>query len=203
MEQAATFKAFPHIGEKVLGYLTKENDFKSGFSVCKSWNKILKNPFFWLKKLKQLNLPDEDKKWLNSTLKLILIHFTFRNKELSRSFQEKMFCLKKLKYPALEWKGFSDANIELAKSLRGKYIIIKESTRYFSICFYCKIGFRIHEHLANHFRSKSHIMKLEILGKLPIGTYSKMEQLRIDFNLIDTSSCDNSLKTLKSLVAAM
>ena len=202
MEQAATFKAFPHIGEKVLRYLTKENDFKSGFSVCKSWNKILKNPRFWLKKLK-LNLPDEDKKWLNSTLKLILIHFTFRNKELSRSFQEKMFCLKKLKYPALEWKGFSDANIELAKSLRGKYIIIKESTRYFSICFYCKIGFRIHEHLANHFRSKSHIMKLEILGKLPIGTYSKMEQLRIDFNLIDTSSCDNSLKTLKSLVAAM
>ena len=203
MEQAANFIAFPHIGEKVLGYLTKENDFKSGFSVCKSWNKILKNPRFWLKKLKKLNLPDEDKKWLSSTLELILIHFTFANKELSRSFQEKMFCLKKLKNPALEWKGFSDANIELAKSLRGQYFIIKESPKYFPICFYCKIGFRIHEHLANHLRSKSHIMKLEIRGKIPIGTYSKMEQLRIDFNLIDTSSCDNSLKTLKRLVAAM
>ena len=202
MEQAVTFKAFPHIGEKVLGYLTKENDFKSGFSVCKSWNKILKNPRFWLKKLK-LNLPDEDKKWLNSTLELILMHFAFANKELSRSFQEKMFCLKKLKNPALEWKGFSDANIELAKSLRGQYFIIKESPKYFPICFYCKIDFRIHEHLANHLWSKSHIMKLELSGKLPIGTNAKMEQLRIDFNLIDTSSCDNFLESLKSLVAAI
>ena len=219
----------------MLGYLTKENDFKSGFSVCKSWNKILKNPFFWLKKLKQLNLPDEDKKWLNSTLKLILIHFTFRNKELSRSFQEKMFCLKKLKYPALEWKGFSDANIELAKSLRRKYFFIEENTKYVcntckkgfptpailnchqkihlfqcnfrsDVCFYCadcKIGYRIHRHLAKHLQSKSHIMKLENVEKLPIGTYAKLEHLGTDFDLIDTSSCESSLESLKTLAAAL
>ena len=65
MDQIASFNRFPHIGEKVFGYLTEENDFKSGFSVCKSWNEILngilKNPLFWLKKLKELNQSDEDK----------------------------------------------------------------------------------------------------------------------------------------------
>ena len=72
MDQAATFKAFPHIGEKVLGYLTKENDFKKSLSVWKSWNELLTNPSFWLKKLKTLNQPDEDmQKWMNSALELI------------------------------------------------------------------------------------------------------------------------------------
>ena len=269
MDQMASFDRFPHIGEKVLGYLTGGNDFKSGFSVCKSWNEILKNPLFWLKKLKELKQPDEYmQKWMNSVLECIdfkdfenaywkitmkelnnpnedmqkwmnstleMINLNFASRELSRSFQEKMFRLKKLKNPALEWKGFSDANIELAKSLRRKYFFIEENTRYVcntckkgfptpailnchqkihlfqcnfrsDVCFYCadcKIGYRIHRHLAKHLQSKSHIMKLENVEKLPIGTYAKMEQLGIDFDLIDTSSCESSLESLKTLAAAL
>ena len=272
MDQMASFNRFPHIGEKVFGYLTEENDLKSGFSVCKSWNEILKNPLFWLKKLKklkqtdeymqkwmnsvlecidckdfkdaywkipinlckELNNPNEDmKKWMNSTLEMINLNFASR--ELSRSFQKKMFCLKKLKNPALEWKGFSDANIELAKSLRRKYFFIEENTKYvcntckigfptpailnchqkihlvqhnfrsiiYFYCADCKIGWRIHRHLAKHLRSKSHIMKLENVGKLPIGTYDKLEHSETDFNLIDTSSCESSLESLKTLAAAL
>ena len=238
MEQAATFKAFPHIGEKVFGYLTEEHDFKSGFSVCKSWNEILngilKNPLFWLKKLKELNQSDEEKqKLINSTLELI--HLNIANKELSMSFQEKMFSLKKLKNPALEWKGFSDANIELAKSLQRKYFFIEENTKYvcntckigfptpailnchqkihlvqhnfrsiiYLYCADCKIGWRIHRHLAKHLGSKSHIMKLENVGKLPIGTYDKLEHSETDFNLIDTSSNDSALENLKTFAAAL
>ena len=269
MDQIASFNRFPHIGEKVFGYLTEENDFNSGFSVCKSWNEILKNPLFWLKKLKELKQPDEYmQKWMNSVLECIdfkdfenaywkitmkelnnpnedmqkwmnstleMINLNFASRELSRSFQEKMFRLKKLKNPALEWKGFSDANIELAKSLRRKYFFIEENTKYVcntckkgfptpailnchqkihlfqcnfrsDVCFYCadcKIGYRIHRHLAKHLQSKSHIMKLENVEKLPIGTYAKMEQLGIDFDLIDTSSCESSLESLKTLAAAL
>ena len=36
-------------------------------------------------------------------------------------------------------------------------------------CGDCMIAFRIHGHLAKHLRSKMHIMKLECIGKLPIG----------------------------------
>ena len=146
-----------------------------------------------------------------------------------------MFCLKKLKNPALEWKGFSDANIELAKSLRRKYFFIEENTKYvcntckigfptpailnchqkihlvqhnfrsiiYFYCADCKIGWRIHRHLAKHLGSKSHIMKLENVGKLPIGTYDKLEHSGTDFNLIDTSSCESSLESLKTLAAAL
>ena len=66
-------------------------------------------------------------------------------------------------------------------------------------CGDCRIGFRIHGHLAKHLRSKSHIMKLENSGKLPIGMYAEMERLGTNFNEIDTSSCESSLESLKSL----
>ena len=39
-------------------------------------------------------------------------------------------------------------------------------------CGDCMIAFRIHGHLAKHLRSKMHIMKLECIGKLPIGMNS-------------------------------
>ena len=70
-------------------------------------------------------------------------------------------------------------------------------------CADCKIGFRIHGHLAKHLRSKSHIMKLENCGKLPIGMYAEMERLGTNFNEIDTSSCESSLDSLKSLAAKL
>ena len=68
-------------------------------------------------------------------------------------------------------------------------------------CGDCRIGFRIHGHLAKHLRSKSHIMKLENSGKLPIGMYAEMERLGTNFNEIDTSSCESSLSSLKSLAS--
>ena len=70
MDQAATFKAYPHIGEKVFGYLTNHGDFKMCLFVCKSWNEILNNPTFWLNKLKESNQPDEFiQKWMDLVLK--------------------------------------------------------------------------------------------------------------------------------------
>ncbi|XP_035225653.1 uncharacterized protein LOC118198146 isoform X2 [Stegodyphus dumicola] len=64
-------------------------------------------------------------------------------------------------------------------------------------CAECKIAFRIHGHLAKHLRSKMHIMKLECLGKLPFGMYAEMERSGISLNEIDTTDCNNSLKSLQ------
>ena len=70
MDQAATFKTYPHIGEKVFGYLTNHGDFKMCLFVCKSWNEILNNPTFWLNKLKESNQPDEFiQNWMDLVLK--------------------------------------------------------------------------------------------------------------------------------------
>ena len=68
------------------------------------------------------------------------------------------------------------------------------------VCLHKKINFyilRIHGHLAKHLRSKLHIMKLECLGKLPIGMYAEMERLGTNLNEIDTTDCENSLESLQ------
>ena len=59
------------------------------------------------------------------------------------------------------------------------------------------IAFRIHGHLAKHLRSKMHIMKLECIGKLPIGMYAEMERLGTNLNEIDTTDCENALESLQ------
>ena len=64
-------------------------------------------------------------------------------------------------------------------------------------CGDCMIAFRIHGHLAKHLRSKMHIMKLECIGKLPIGMYAEMERLGTNLNEIDTTDCENSLESLQ------
>ncbi|KAG5677237.1 hypothetical protein PVAND_007011 [Polypedilum vanderplanki] len=66
-------------------------------------------------------------------------------------------------------------------------------------CKDCKIAFRIHGHLAKHLRSKMHVLKLECLQKLPFGTYAEMERSGFNLTDIDTSDCDNSLMSLRSL----
>jgi hypothetical protein len=66
-------------------------------------------------------------------------------------------------------------------------------------CKDCKIAFRIHGHLAKHLRSKMHVLKLECLQKLPFGTYAEMERAGFNLTDIDTSDCDNSLMSLRSL----
>lgn len=66
-------------------------------------------------------------------------------------------------------------------------------------CKDCKIAFRIHGHLAKHLRSKMHVLKLECLQKLPFGTYAEMERAGFNLTDIDTSDCDNSLASLRTL----
>ncbi|XP_052873840.1 uncharacterized protein LOC128279161 [Anopheles cruzii] len=66
-------------------------------------------------------------------------------------------------------------------------------------CRDCDVGFRIHGHLAKHLRSKLHILKLECLGKIPFGTYTKIEESGMNLNEIDTSDCENSLSSFQRL----
>ena len=239
MEQAATFKAFPHIGEKVFGYLTNENDFKRGLSVCKSWNEISTNPSFWLKKLKALNRPDEDmQKWVNSALEKI--DFSCANTIVTMNLRREYFLLKSTKYVCNTCKrGFPTPTILNCHQKRhlfernfrcdtcsvsfrtsGHLAKHKRSSGHFNkvninatfgqpnnhrpfYCADCRLGFRIHGHLAKHLRSKSHILKLENAGKLPIGIYDKLEQSGVNFTLIDTSSNDSALESLKTFAAAL
>lgn len=66
-------------------------------------------------------------------------------------------------------------------------------------CTYCKRAFRIQGHLAKHLRSKTHVQRLECLQKLPFGTYNMIEEARIRLTDIDTTDCDSSLASLKTL----
>ena len=65
MENIANFKNFINIGEKLFEHL----DFKTILDcklVCQSWNMILTNPMFWLKKLKKMGQSFEaSKKWID------------------------------------------------------------------------------------------------------------------------------------------
>jgi len=70
-------------------------------------------------------------------------------------------------------------------------------------CGDCMIAFRIHGHLAKHLRSKMHIMKLECIGKLPIGMYAEMERLGTNLNEIDTTDCENSLESLQQMAVKL
>ena len=100
MEEIATFRSFPHIGDKVFGYLTNPNDFKNCLFVCKSWSEILnKPPTFWLNKLKKLpqdvlivlkreqDVPFED--WQNFIIKFKDIDLA--QKELAIGLREEYF----------------------------------------------------------------------------------------------------------------
>ncbi|KRX24801.1 Zinc finger protein 40 [Trichinella nelsoni] len=69
-------------------------------------------------------------------------------------------------------------------------------------CADCDSAFRIHGHLAKHLRSKLHIMKLESVGKLPVGTFAKIEELGMhSFHDMDTSSSENALRSLLRILA--
>ena len=65
MENTATFENFIDIGEKVFEHL----DFKTILNcklVCQSWNQIVANPMFWMKKLKKMGQSSEaSKKWID------------------------------------------------------------------------------------------------------------------------------------------
>lgn len=70
-------------------------------------------------------------------------------------------------------------------------------------CADCSIAFRIYGHLAKHLRSKLHIMRLECLGKLPIGTYAQIEMSNLNWTEIDTADCDRALAALQRIAEGL
>lgn len=71
-------------------------------------------------------------------------------------------------------------------------------------CKDCTIAFRKHGHLAKHLRSKSHILKMEFLRRVPEGTYALLEksgpQIR---DSLDTTNCELSLRSLRSIAMTL
>ena len=59
----ASLNRFPHIAEKIFNFIDA-NDLQDYRSVCKSWQKVIDNPVFWLTKLKKIGQPfNVTKKW--------------------------------------------------------------------------------------------------------------------------------------------
>ena len=46
-------------------------------------------------------------------------------------------------------------------------------------------------------------MKLENLGKLPIGLFAEMERIGTNFNEIETQDCDSALDSLKTMASKL
>ena len=157
MEQAASFKAYPHIGEKVFGYLTNHGDFKICLFVCKSWNEILNNPTFWLNKLKKFNQPDEEKIsipydssifWLNKLQKLpmdVLIVEDWQNL-------------------IIQLKNNDLAQKELAIGLREEYFIGLKRLNGKFWCRTCDVEFSESMNLYKHLQRKTHFLKAGLIS---------------------------------------
>ena len=65
MNQKIKFENHPEIGEKIFSYLDLQTLIKCQF-VCHDWKNVLENPYFWLKKLKDIGQPCEiDEGWKN------------------------------------------------------------------------------------------------------------------------------------------
>uniref|UniRef100_A0A0N5AB99 C2H2-type domain-containing protein n=1 Tax=Syphacia muris TaxID=451379 RepID=A0A0N5AB99_9BILA len=81
---------------------------------------------------------------------------------------------------------------------------ISQSPRSF-MCMDCNIGFRKHGVLAKHFRSKTHIMKLESLGKLPenaLALITRKESGAL-LNDIDTTDSEKARASLYDIVTSL
>uniref|UniRef100_A0A1I7ZHW5 DM domain-containing protein n=1 Tax=Steinernema glaseri TaxID=37863 RepID=A0A1I7ZHW5_9BILA len=64
-------------------------------------------------------------------------------------------------------------------------------------CADCRIGFRTHGILAKHLRSKSHVMKLESLGKLPEDALTLLTRKDNNWmNEVDTMDCERAHTSL-------
>lgn len=67
-------------------------------------------------------------------------------------------------------------------------------------CPECDVAFRKHGHLAKHLRSKSHIMKMESNGLVPIGTYAMLEKAAPEVrDGLVTTNFELSLQSLRSI----
>ena len=157
MEQAASFKAYPHIGEKVFGYLTNQEDFKNCHFVCKSWFKILDNPRFWMNKLKESNMPDDVmQKWMN----VVLNFKDLANTELAISLRERYFLIsvnvpitmQTISIPYVNGLFTYDPMCQTVLSCQQRYNLIQKEFR----CEICNISFRKSEDIRRHKRSTEH-----------------------------------------------
>lgn len=63
-------------------------------------------------------------------------------------------------------------------------------------CEDCDIAFRIKGHLAKHLRSRAHVQKWEHLGKIPHGTFQKLEHIIGTLEASDTGAFLNLLLNL-------
>ena len=185
----ATFVKIPHIGEKVFGFLTTREDFKNCSLVCKNWNSILKNPTFWMNKLKKLDQPTE--KWQTLILKLKDCNLAL--KELAKNLREEFFVALKEPYLCVtcerrfdrliflkDHQKFKLCNFKLwcyscvVSFLNERYLQQHKNSPMHNFrenafpvfshptpfyCEDCDIGFETHEPFANHLNSKIHFSK--------------------------------------------
>ncbi|MFH4979733.1 hypothetical protein AB6A40_006442 [Gnathostoma spinigerum] len=73
------------------------------------------------------------------------------------------------------------------------------------VCSDCNIGFRKHGILAKHLRSKTHVQKLESLGKLPddaLFIITRKENGAC-LNEVDTTDCDRARTSLLAIISAL
>lgn len=71
-------------------------------------------------------------------------------------------------------------------------------------CPECDVAFRKHGHLAKHLRSKSHIMKMESNGLVPVGTYATLEKAGQEIrDRLVTTNCELSLQSLRSIALSL
>ncbi|VDM45272.1 unnamed protein product, partial [Toxocara canis] len=73
------------------------------------------------------------------------------------------------------------------------------------VCADCNIGFRKHGILAKHLRSKTHVMKLESLGKLPDDalTLITRKENGACLNEVDTTDCDRARASLIAIIGSL
>ncbi|CAJ0933822.1 unnamed protein product, partial [Mesorhabditis belari] len=73
------------------------------------------------------------------------------------------------------------------------------------LCSDCGIGFRKHGILAKHLRSKTHVVKLEGLGRLPVDSLNLImkKDSGACLNDIDTTDCERARASLTAIVEAI
>ena len=160
MEQAASFKAYPHIGEKVFRYMTRQEDFKNCLFVCKSWFTILDNPRFWLNKLKESNMPDDVmQKWMDLVLKLK--NSNLAKTELVISLRERYFLIavnvlipEEISIPNVKGLFTFVPFYQTVLSYRQKMYLMEKEINF--TCEICCVIFMTNENLQNHKKTSCH-----------------------------------------------
>lgn len=88
------------------------------------------------------------------------------------------------------------AHVQTESHLSSMVIPTSTNPRPFK-CDDCDIAFRVKGHLAKHLRSRNHVFKWELLGKIPHGTFQKLE------HIIGTLEASDSTLFLNLLIDLM